>query len=1471
MPNMNRIRVNNVKYNFGTQMYDDFVMRFHGSNTIYDLANGGGKSVLMLLMMQNLIPNCTLDEKQPIEKLFRTEGGSKTIHSLVEWNLDESDIVEDYRYMLTGFTARKAKDSDEGETGGRDTASIEYFNYCIFYRAYNSNDIVNLPLDKDGERITYNGLREYLKDLSRENPDLKVYIFDRKGEYQRFISQYGLYESAWEIIRGINKTEGHVRTYFETNYKTTRKVVEDLLIEEIIERSFRDKTEGEDVTDSMSKTLLEIRDKLMELSMKKSEISAYDRQKEVLSVLNGRISSLSEMFKEKESYKIELLSAYRSLENQIDAMERDLKGKKNEIESIEHDCVAKERNLACMGVQIEEYALARAIKEEEEAVKRIENVKKDLTEAKAKYIRHANINDFLEYAKYRKKREENAAVIAKGKGGEGDSVDRLSDYASVKKKFLDERLKSVRDKSVACGNEEHELKVSLKTLMKAKRDLECSNAVAFAEEARIKKNLDRLDKELNVERKKTSLLLLEDATKLLREYERKLNGAEKEYRKNEEQLKKIDSMSYEINLKRREYEAVLSHVKDSEGKADKLESLIEAGRARAEALVTAYGKELPNKDLSELYKHLLGKYKRAVLEWNEGVKSYDKLKKQIEAREEGRQVANLELLSEIRDYIADRHGIDADLGQDYILGLDEGERAEVLRNWPYLAVSIVVDATDADITGINDDRYLRELASETLIPVISKDALGEGVKTAKGMVFLSGREDIFLDANAGMDGLSELQARLSRLELSNTQLEDMCKVYEEDAYFVMEQIQLKGILDSVLADAPENVVDYNAELANLDEEEKALVEEEKKIHEVMEVVNEQGVSIKKEIAILEHIEELYKEFEAVGAEHQEALDQANVLKAQLDDVSARIDDDNSRLKEVRELKKNYDEQIFEGEKLWNEQYAEYYKGKPVLDLGYNEEQLDVEFKAMRAVVEKRLANLEDKQALIDTFDRNMDKLMKGLKRRNADLDEFEKLYASGDLVMVSSSEIDRLEANVDKYTAKLDEVREAEDGVRLNRSRLEGVIEHGKKVLASEGISYQRVDVTEEELSRIIDDEKKQLNELVKHKAELTDAFIQGQKLMSKKQDIYKDVKRLKSLYNLEMEDESKLIDMSEYKVDQLKACQEAFEQSIRKEQRAKVDLEDYKMKAAETLKELEAYELAEVVKRDINLPDSISGFDDLEISLNDMIGFINLEQERIEQGISDMELIKSNFESQCILRCQDVKTELKRLAKLSMITLDNEPVSMISLNIPYLDDDEVRESMSSYIDEIVKGVDRYDNPDDRIKFIRNGLSLKRMFSAVVTDMNAIKLMLYKRERIREQSRYLKYEEAVGSTGQSQGIYIQFLISIINYIANIHAVNSDNNTLKKVIFIDNPFGAAKDIYIWEPIFEMLKVNNVQLIVPARGTTPAITGRFDVNYVLEQKLVGDKQQTVVADYRSQIDKAEVEYKKVDYSQNSFEFI
>ena len=302
MPQINRIRVNNIKYNFGTQYYDDFLMRFSCKNTIYDLANGGGKSVLMLLLLQTMLPNCTLDEKQPVEKLFATAGGSTTIHSLVEWKLDSCDVKNGYKYMTCGFCARKGRaGEDEEET--KKGAGIEYFNYCIFYREFGDNDIKNLPLSSGGERITYNGLKAYLRDLEKKDFGVKVKLFERKGDYLSFINEYGIYESHWELVRGINKTEGHVRTYFESNYKTTRKVVEDLLIEEIIEKSYNNRIRGGNGDDEMARTLLEIKDKLLELARRREDIDNYEKELALLNEFSAKVNDFGSVFARKEAGK----------------------------------------------------------------------------------------------------------------------------------------------------------------------------------------------------------------------------------------------------------------------------------------------------------------------------------------------------------------------------------------------------------------------------------------------------------------------------------------------------------------------------------------------------------------------------------------------------------------------------------------------------------------------------------------------------------------------------------------------------------------------------------------------------------------------------------------------------------------------------------------------------------------------------------------------------------------------------------------------------------------------------------------------------------------------------------------------------------------------------------------------------------------------------------------------------------------
>ena len=92
---------------------------------------------------------------------------------------------------------------------------------------------------------------------------------------------------------------------------------------------------------------------------------------------------------------------------------------------------------------------------------------------------------------------------------------------------------------------------------------------------------------------------------------------------------------------------------------------------------------------------------------------------------------------------------------------------------------------------------------------------------------------------------------------------------------------------------------------------------------------------------------------------------------------------------------------------------------------------------------------------------------------------------------------------------------------------------------------------------------------------------------------------------------------------------------------------------------------------------------------------------------------------------------------------------------------------------------------------------------------------------------------------------------------------------KNIIKIELPY-YTDDLDEIREILKVLKSNNVQLIVPARGATPAITGHFEVNYILGQKLIDGRQQTVVVDYRSQTEETELEYAALEYEQETFQF-
>ena len=563
MPQINRIRVNNIKYNFGTQFYDDFVMRFSCRNSLYDLANGGGKSVLMLLLMQNLIPNCTLDDKQPIEKLFRSGNDNTVIHSLVEWKLDTCDMRDGFRYMTTGFCARKAKDGGDEERRDTENASIEYFNYCIFYKEFGENDIKNLPLVSNGERISYGGLKTYLRNLEKRDSGLEIRIFDRKGDYQNFIGEYGLYESQWEIVRGINRTEGHVRTYFESNYKTTRRIIEDLLIEEIIEKSYNNRIRrGESDDEEMAQTLLDIKDKLIELARRREEIHNYDTQTELLTGFGGGLEELRALYSDKRKAENRLIDCLIACKSMLTAKKSEAQALAAEGEKLDADYREAAKTAALAELETEFARLdgvMELIAEASASHDALEATKKELSERLALSEAAA---DYADYVEYKHKYDEIKEILNSGNIGKKELLDELSALAAAKLEYVEKE---------SAGLEE-EARLAKETADAAKAESERAKEeeqALFAEinsckgmEKELSDRKEKADAELELLMRGLGILTADDAGRLLEENREQSDAANIKIADLERAIEQGRVKQLELGRRQAELSALVSSVEN---------------------------------------------------------------------------------------------------------------------------------------------------------------------------------------------------------------------------------------------------------------------------------------------------------------------------------------------------------------------------------------------------------------------------------------------------------------------------------------------------------------------------------------------------------------------------------------------------------------------------------------------------------------------------------------------------------------------------------------------------------------------------------------------------------------------------------------------------------------------------------------------------------------------------------------------
>ncbi len=1469
MPHINRIRVNNVKYNFGTQYYDDFVLRLSGKNTIYDLANGGGKSVLMLLLLQNMLPNCTLDEKQPIEKLFRSGNNNTVIHSLIEWRLNDSDVKNQYKYMTTGFCARKAQRDTvlEEDDASRDTASVEYFNYCIFYREFNDNDIVNLPLADDRERISYNGLKSYLRSLEKKDYSLEIKIFERKGDYQRFISQYGIYESEWEIIRGINKTEGHVRTYFETNYKTTRKVVEDLFIDEIIEKSFRNKiAENDDKEDMMAKTLLDIKDKLVELSLKNSEIQNFDRQIEVLDGFAAQLDGLEGAYAKSDGARDTLLGIYNYAKG---AEEAELKEKERLIEerlSLQSRLTEAKRILDTAQISIEEIKAKKLGEELRDKEENIALSEEKLSKLKEELTYKESANDYLDYVYYRtecdKLREELDNVMK----DKGELSQLLSGLAARLKELTDKELEELSKEASLQETELSDTTDELRAAEFKEREADKETAVLTSKLNEAVNTAKTISTHYSELQGQAGILLGTDVKALYAEHVKLINDGETEVRELEKKYALVHDSLLEERINFEKLGEEINRLGAKVRESIKLVEEQKEDKKRIAAMKSAYSV----RDISTL-KLAVFKLLEDIREKYYGLNDKKKmLIEEIAAYEDGLLMPRSVEKERLKDYIERCYGYRVQHGEDYLLSVEQDERERLIAQFPLLPFGFVADEGLELL--MYDEKLAREKLQDYPIPIFLKSALTSGVFDEKESVvypnILGGwyagnevRETVIREA---AQKLADINDRLKKFDVQREVLYDdydfinyYLNIYGADEDSVWEDYErVNSELENVKVRREETLL----RMQNHDSEEKRLAKELLELKEKRQGLFDKAACLKELFKCADELDRLDTLSEELVDKKNKSLKLQRELKAYVEELS--------ELKKAGEDRfANINKRILKLSRDWEELYKPFYKGGSASygSLGYDEAVL--KFAGVKNAFDKEYAGLEDKRQLISNYEYAMSKSLQSILYNGINEELLRTEYEALRLVKAGKNELLMLRDTINRASSSLKALQKEAGAARDEKNRIEGGVAHAIKSIIEKYGVYEEVD-TAGNAEQFVAARKIEVEGLTRALAGISEELQNFEERTRDFGLMKKELERVFKSENIVITEGAKIVTDSGSIEALYERTLKEFDVLRKEIYERREDFERAKSRLMEVLGKLGAHGLAAELREHVPVPVASAEVTELKTNIAETISCIKLEKERVMRGIEDMQAIKDNFENQCLQTCENIRIELDKLSKLSTIRMDDELISIISLKIPYEPEEDRKSKMAGYIDDLVAKADTIDNQQERLKYIRGGLSWKRLFAVIVTDMNAIRLNLYKRERIKEQSRYLKYEEAVGSTGQSQGIYIQFLIGVINYIANINSPDAHTG-LRKVIFIDNPFGAAKDIYIWEPIFKLLKTNNVQLVVPARGATPAITGRFDVNYILGQKLIGGRQQTVVVDYFSSVTRENLEYKTINYEQATLE--
>ncbi len=1429
MSKINAIRLINVNYNHNSIRISDECFELGGESTLLSLRNGGGKTVLVQMLLAPFVHKRYRDMKDRAFADYFTS--AKPSFILVEWALDDGA-----GYVTAGLMIRRSQETGEEADEELEITSLisEYEEPCI-------QDLRRLPVvEKKKKEITLLGFSacRQLFESYKQDREMKFYYYDmnqpaQSRQYFDRLLEYRIHYKEWEnIIKRINLKESGLSELF-LDCKDEKGLVEKWFLYAIENKLNKDKSRVKEFQELVGKyaglykdnrSKIQRRDTIRlfeeEAGAVRDAALAYQKAgKEVLSQENRIACFIREMdsqrkrcqeaydgiARETEGIREQMLRIqYEKLSYRIHELEdkkrfhmgnRDMYGLEREALEREAGRITQRLHLlSCAGQQ---ETVGEERRERDFAASRLE-----ICARKNADLEPERMSLGRSLRRYYENECERAGRLVK----ENRDKRREKQEQTCSEQ---ERLAGMMEKALAAASQQGALESRAEGYDASEREFngrygenlarnmmgEYPPGLLEIRRAGYEKEQEETARERAGLKKK-----LESARELLRKLERDLEDTK-------EEQTRLKAERSEVERRKARYEEELSE----RGVILKYLGLAQALLFDREGILKASERRL--QEIEAIWRSL--ERERDTLEME--------LKRLING-----EIPELSL--EMKQAFADA-GIHLVYGMEWLKknGYGESKNRELIRRNPFLPYALIM--TGQEITRLRTG--LGDIFTSFPIPVIERGQLGETELEGQGPLIPSQGVSFYMLFNEGLLNEEEVKRLAWEKERRIEKKEEAISIRKREHREYLERqerLRAQSVTKEEWKKAEKELAALLKSLGNIQEsliEQRAALEEEKAgIRRLESGIRSCSESIGQQSRRMEDFERLCSAFGRYE-EDRRALEACKKERRRLEEQQKLSSERLERLKEdARTLDAEFHLLNRESDRLEERlcRYEDYTGPESAPDERKEQEgpihELEARFEAITAGVSMEQRELERQKEKSQERVLKAEKALRRLQEKYGLSDgawqairySREEESHQEELLKEREKAIREKEAlwgREDKHTAvAVNQIKDVE-------SRMER--ECGPSVpLPREEIQSQDFDARMQQLSYLEQEKQKEQTALsgrLRHCDEILTALAEYDAL-TVQEEISWDTdiaelsgKGLRDLKGILIRDYHQLLKASQDSRERLTA---ALNRMIRRD----AFQDDFYRKPLESMLELtgEAFLVLE------QLETTIASYDSLIEKLEVDISIVEKERARL------VELLEEYV--------HEVHRNMGRIDKNSTITIRSRPIKMLKLQLPAWEDNAelYHMRMQDLLDEVThRGVALYEKGENAQEYFGTRITTRNLYDTAI-GLGNVQIHLFKIEEHREYP--ITWGEVSRNSG-GEGFLSAFVIlsSLLDYMRKDESDIFAEKNEGKVLVMDNPFAQTNASHLLIPLMDMAKKTNTQMICLTGLGGESIYNRFDNIYVI----------------------------------------